>query len=86
MAGRTGSDVDRGSGTWSTFPKSNNYKAFDMTCKTPTSWGQSPKTRRIHLGQGQVWIIFENRERLDGRKGSIVNRVHGTMSNCPKGN
>ena len=85
MAGPTGSGVDRGSDTWSTFPN-GNQKVIDRTFKAQTSWGQSPKPRRIHLGQGQVWIIFENRERLDGRKGSIVNRVHGAMSNCPKGN
>jgi hypothetical protein len=67
-----------------TFPK-GKYKAIDLTCKAQTSWGQSPKTRRIHLGQGQVWIILKNREILDGRTGYIVNIVHGTMPNCPKG-
>jgi hypothetical protein len=58
MAGRTGFGVDRGSVTWSTFPK-GKYKAIDMTCKAQTSWGQSPKTRRIHLGKGRVWVIFK---------------------------
>jgi hypothetical protein len=61
MAGRTGSGVDGGCGTQSTFPKSNNYKVFDMTIKDQTSWGQSPKNGRIHLGpQGLVWVTIFN--------------------------
>ena len=46
MAGPTGSGFDRGSGSWSTLQKGNS-KAFDMTFKAQTSWGESPKTERI---------------------------------------
>jgi hypothetical protein len=47
MAGPTGSGVDRGSDTWSTFPNVNQ-KVIDRTFKAQqTSWGQSPKMGRI---------------------------------------
>jgi hypothetical protein len=60
LAGRPGSAVDSGSGTQSTFPK-GNYESFDRTIKAQTSWGQSPKNGRIHLGpQGLVWVLFNS--------------------------
>jgi hypothetical protein len=46
MAGPTGSGVDRGSDTWSTFPNVDQ-KVIDRTFKAQTSWGQSPKSGRI---------------------------------------
>ena len=80
------------------FPNAIRKQVY-ITCKAQTNWWQQVKFHKLHLGLERclameqlkshklhlvLGLVLKNRAILDGRKGSIVNRVVSTWSSFPK--